>query len=348
MIETYGAAPDVVAAVRETGPGGLLSRRNLVVNGGFDSSLSPWTSSTGDYGAAFVASNGNASALFALNPIRPRQRVKRSHVRSIILSLTENYADPLMEDSPYFMSLDLGILKSQSSSVSCQFIIYDGIGDTFYSQFVPNVLTSVRTIYGSGTTTSGSITQLLFYVQCSGSVDITVSLDNAFFGIFPYSAGTGICTPSGQVLQNSGFDSVFTPWVTSQGSAVSASFSIDNNRALVSFDVGRGTGDDPARLAQALVIRPSPTYPSYHLYAYLRFERTAGSCSVNFRTDVDQIYNTGQITTTRFLEVNYRGSFGISSDEFWVVLDCYPGGDARIYVDTVALYIDPDPDCRPA
>ncbi len=69
---------------------------------------------------------------------------------------------------------------------------------------------------------------------------------------------------------------------------------------------------------------------------------------MNFRTDVDQIYNTGQITTTRFLEVNYRGSFGISSDEFWVVLDCYPGGDARIYVDTVALYIDPDPDCRPA
>jgi hypothetical protein len=280
----------IVAAVRMSNAQGLDVRRNIVQNGGFDGSLSPWTSGSTDDGNQFTVVNNVATTLVSSGDS---------------ITLSQGIPDPAVGNAAYFFSMDIGTtastppprIKRQTSTspVSCQIDLQNALGDTFYSQ-VLDVADGLRTMYGSGTIQHGGIVNLVINAQCSGTSDGIVSFENVVFYAFVANSDSNPdCSSDTSILQNGGFDTDFPPWTTSQGSSTSASFAVSGGQAIIQYAAGASAEDDEAQLSQSADIPFNTGYTiTADLYVTLKSQ---GSCSVEFRNEFESLYNTGQIST---------------------------------------------------
>jgi hypothetical protein len=332
MLASEAPSYSIVAAVRISNEQGRDARRDIVENGGFGESLSPWTTSSTSTGNQFTVVDSAASALIP---------------SGALLSLSQEIPEPAVGNAAYFFSVDIRIsasiqpprLKRQASTspVDCQINLQNGLGDTFYSQ-VLGVADGARTMYGSGTIQQGGISDLVINVQCTGTSDSVVSFDNVLFYVFLTTGDSNPpCSTGTSILQNGGFDTAFPPWTTSQGISTSAGFSVSGGQANVEFAAGASAEDDEARIAQSADI-PSDT--SYKITADLYISITPqGSCAVNFRNEFESLYTTGQITTSQRLPVDFDGISDIASSVFAVTISCSGPGINRVGIDTVGLIV---------
>lgn len=340
MLAAEAPSYPIVAAVRTSNEQGPNVRRNIVSNGGFDGSLSPWTSTSSNSGNQFTVDENEAAA-----------RVPPGD----LISLSQEIPEPAVGNAAYFFSMDIRTSASTppprlrrqdpTSPVSCQINLQNGLGDTFYGQ-VLGVADGVRTMYGSGTIQQGGISDLVINVQCSGTSDGVVSFDNIFFYVYLLTGDSNPpCSTGASILQNGGFDTTFSPWTTSQGSSTSAAFSVSGGQANVVFAAGAGTNDDEARISQSASI---PADTSYKITADLYVIVTSqGSCAVNFRNEFESLYTTGQITTSQRVPVDVDATSDIASSVFAITVSCSGPGSNRVEIDTVGLVVNSGQECSP-
>lgn len=341
MLAAEAPSYSIVAAVRTSNEQGLDVRRDIVANGGFDGSLSPWTSTSSNSGNQFTVDENEAAARVPLGDS---------------LSLSQEIPVPAVGNAAYFFSMDIRTsvstplprLRRQASTspVSCQINLQNGLGDTFYSQ-VLGVADGLRTMYGSGTIQQGGISDLVINVQCSGTSDGVVSFDNIFFYVYLTTGDSNPpCSTGTSILQNGGFDSsTFSPWTTSQDSSISAEFSVSGGQAIVEIAAGASTNDGEARISQSANI---PADTSYKITADLYVIITRqGSCAVNFRNEFEILYTTGQITTSQRVPVYVDATSDIASSVFAVTVSCSGPGNNRVEIDTVGLVVNSGQECSP-
>lgn len=330
----------IVAAVRTSNQDGATERRQILLNGGFDGgSLSPWTSGTGNAGNQFSV-NGNAAIV-----VVPSGDSN---------TLSQAIGDPAVGNAAYYYSMDVNVgasvppprrkRQAQNSPVSCQIDLQNAVGDTFYRQVLAVTTAGVKTVYGSGTIRQGGILNFVVNVECSGSADSVIRLDNISFFVFEPTGGFDQDCPSDtSILRNGGFDTAFPPWTTSQGSSTSAQFSVSGGQALVTYAANADNGDDLARIAQSAAI---PTDTNYRITADLFFTIGSGSsCAVNFGNEFEVLYTTGQITTSQALPVSYDGMSDIASSQFAITLTCSGPSVNRVSIDNVAVILNPGQSC---
>jgi hypothetical protein len=339
MLASEAPSYPIVAAVRTSNEQGPNVRRDIVDNGGFEGSLSPWTSTSSTSGNQFTVDENAAAA-----------RIPSGES----ISLSQEIPEPAVGNAAYFFSIDIRISASTppprmrrqaTSPVSCQINLQNGLGDTFYGQIL-GVADGVRTMYGSGTIQQGGISDLVINAQCSGTSDGMVSLDNVFFYVFLTTGDSNPpCSTGASILQNGGFDTAFPPWTTSQGSSTSASFSVSGGQANVQYVAGASTDDNPALISQSASI---PADTSYKITAGLYLTISAqGSCAVNFANEFESLYTTGQITTSQRLPVDFDGISDIASSTFAISISCSGPGVNRVGIDTVGLVVNSGQECSP-
>lgn len=338
MLETEAPSYPIVAAVRTSNEQGPNVRRDIVENGGFDGTLSPWTTTSTSTGNQFTVADNAASARL---------------VSGDSISLSQSISEPAVGNAAYFFSFDIRTSasvppprwKRQGSTgpVSCQINLQNGLGDTFYGQ-VLGVADGARKMYGSGTIRQGGISDLVINVQCSGTSDGVVTFDNVFFYVFLTTGDSNPpCSTGSSILQNGGFDTAFPPWTTSQGSSTSASFSVSGGQANVQFAAGASTDDDQAQISQSANI---PADTSYRIMADLYITITPqGSCAVNFGNEFESLYTTGQITTSQRLPVDFDGISDIASSAFAISISCSGPDVNRVGIDTVGLIVNSGQAC---
>ena len=340
MLASGAPSDPIVAAVRISNEQGRDARRDIVQNGGFGESLSPWTTSFTSTGNQFTVVDSAATALIP---------------SGASISLSQEIPEPAVGNAAYFFSVDIGIsastpprrLRRQASisSVTCQINLQNGLGDTFYNQ-VLRIADDARTMYGSGTIQQGGISDLVINVQCVGTSDSLVSFDNVLFYVFLTTGDLNQpCSTGTSILQNGGFDTAFPPWTTSQGVSTSASFSVSAGQANVAFAAGARSDDDEARISQSANI---PTDTSYKITADLYITITSqGSCAVNFENEFESLYTTGQVTTSQHLSVDFDGISDIASSTFAIAISCSGPGINRVGIDTVGLVVNSGQNCSP-
>lgn len=341
MLAADAPAYPIMAAVRTSNEEGVLNRREILVNGAFDGSLSPWTSGTGNAENQFSA-NGNA-AIVVVPPGDSN-------------TLSQEIEQPAVGNAAYYFFMDVNVgasappprrkRQAQNSPVSCQIDVQNAIGDLFYRQILGVTTAGVNTVYGSGTIRQGGVLNLVVNVQCSGTVNSVIRLDNISFFVFQPTGGSDPnCSSDTSILQNGGFDTAFPPWTTSQGSSTSAQFSVSGGQALVNYVANANTNDDLARIAQSATI---PTDTSYLITADLFFTIGAGgSCDVGFGNEFEVLYPTGQITTSQALPIRYDGVSDIASSQFAITISCSGPNVSRVSIDNVALILNPGQSCSP-
>ena len=340
MLPSDAPSYPIVAAVRTSNEQGRDARRNIVENGGFDGSLSPWTPGSADGENQFTVINDAVTAILP---------------SGIPISLSEEISEPAVGNAAYFFSMDIRTAASNppprmrrqgsTNSVTCQIDLQNGVGDTFYNQ-VLDVADGVRTMYGSGTIEQGGIANLIINAVCSGTSDGVVTIDNVIFYVYLTTGDSDPpCSSGTSILQNGGFDTTLAPWSTSQGISTSARFSVSGGQALVEFAAGASTDDDAARISQSANIPPET---SYKITADLYITITSqGSCAVNFRNDFESLYTTGQITTSQRLPVDFDGVSDIASSVFAITVSCSGPGTNRVGIDTVGLVGNSGQACSP-
>lgn len=338
MLPSDAPSYPIIAAVRTSNEQGPNVRRDIVSNGGFDEGLSPWTSTLTSTGNQFTVLDHAAVVRLASGDS---------------ISLSEQVAEPAVGNAAYFFSMDISISarnplprwkrQDSTSPVSCQINLQNGLGDTFNGQ-VLGVADGVRTTYGSGTIQQGGISEIIINVQCSGTSDGVVSLDNIFFYVFLTTGDSNSpCSTGSSILQNGGFDTAFPPWTTSQGSSTSATFSVSGGQAIVAYAAGASPDDDQAQISQSASI---PIDTSYKITADLYITVTSqGSCAVNFVNEFESLYNTGQITTSQNLTVDFDGFSDITSSKFAISISCSGPDVNRVGIDTVGLIVNSGQAC---
>jgi hypothetical protein len=338
MLASDAPSYPIVAAVRTSNEQGPNVRRDIVENGGFDASLSPWTTTSTSTGNQFTVVDNTATARLASGDS---------------ISLSQSISEPAVGNAAYFFSMDIRTSAStplprwkrqdSTSPVSCQINLQNGLGDTFYGQVLA-AADGVRTMYGSGTIQQGGISDLIINVQCSGTSDGVVSFDNVLFYVFLTTGDSNPpCSTGTSMLQNGGFDTAFPPWTTFRGSSTSASFSVSGVQAIVSYAAGASTDDDQAQISQSANI---PADTSYKLTADLYITVTPqGSCAVNFGNEFESLYTTGQITTSQHLPVDFDGISDIASSTFVISVSCSGPDVNRVAIDTVGLIVNSGQAC---
>jgi hypothetical protein len=330
MLQADDPTYPLVAAVRTSSATGVDGRRQIIQNGGFDGSLSPWTSGTGNTVNQFTVGNNVATCAVPSDDSN---------------TLSQRIPDPAVGNPAYYFSIDLGVYPQDGTSPSqatCQIDFQNGVGDLFYRQTLGTTGNS-RTTYGSGTIQQSGMLDVIVNVQCTGSDGGVITLDNIAFYVFQPDGAPTSCSPDASILQNGGFDTAFPPWTTSQGSSTSASFSVSAGQANVQFAAGASTNDDPAKISQSANI---PTNTNYTITADLFFSITSGgSCDVNFANEFEVLDTTGQITTSQELPVSFNGLSDIASSQFVIEITCSGPGANRVSIDTVGLVLNSGQNC---
>jgi hypothetical protein len=320
----------IVAAVRVSNAGGVGGTRQIIQNGGFDGSLSPWASGTGNTGNQFTVGNNVATCAVPSDDSN---------------TLSQRIPDPAVGIPAYYFSLDLGVYPQDAtapSQATCQIDFQNGVGDLFYSQTLSTTSNS-KTMYGSGTVQQTGMLDVIVNVQCAGSNGGVITLDNIAFYVFTPDGAPASCSSGTSILQNGGFDTAFPPWTTSQGVSTSASFSVSGGQANVQFVAGANTNNDLAKISQSASI---PNNTPYRITADLFFSITSqGSCDVNFANEFEVLDTTGQITTSQQLPFSFDGSSDIASSQFVIEITCSGPGVNRVGIDNVALVLSPGQDC---
>lgn len=352
MLASDTPAYEVVAAVRTTGPSNSPFRQQFVKNGGFDDGLTSWESGTSIYGAQFAVIDGSAEVFLPLvsqeipgqgNGIPGGRRLATRAAQEDTITLQQTFTGSTFENNPYYMSFDIAFKGAPLGVVNCQIIVTNGIGDVFFELPI-TANPGTTTMYGSGSILFGSTPRITFNIDCIGSSDVFVRLDNVLFNTFAVSYGTGTCNANRQVIQNPNFDDGLALWTTSPGVDNTASFSMFGHRVRASFSLARGSSDAPGKISQTVNL---PANTPYTFYADLFFTIDSGTCAVSFGTDFENIYFTGQITSSQWLPVSERGVFGIDANAWVLSVDCYPGSGNRVELDNVYIYLDPGMDCPP-
>ncbi|KAM0721014.1 hypothetical protein Q7P37_003299 [Cladosporium fusiforme] len=340
------SATGIASAVRVTGEGGTASRQQPVQNGGFDTNLDPWFSTTTDTGQRFAFHDNAARALFDLTSGPARLRARQAF-RGDSLILEQDFPQPITGNLAYYLSFDLGfelIPPGQPGQVQCQIYAQNGLGD-LYTNLVVYVANGVNKLYGSGTS-SGSFPRILINVYCSGSADFYVIIDNFIFDIYPTTGGTTpeTCNNNQQIIQNSNFNFGLDPWTFSQRTSTSAEFSFFGDRARVAFSALRGSSDDPVEVSQAISVPAGTRYTAYVDVYYT--VPILGSCSFDLRNDMETLYFSGQIFENGWIPITTSGTFEIGATALVLRIDCFPG-NSHVDFDNVYLYLNPGPDCPP-
>lgn len=338
MLASDAPAYQIVAAVRTTSSEGVPGRRQILRNGGFDGTLSPWISSQTESGSEFTINDDSASVVMSL--ASGKRALARRALGSIILQ--QEIIDPAEANLGYYTSLDITV--TSDSPVECQLFVrsVSGGGDTYVKLIIPNT-GGPMTIYGSGTTQVPGVSTILINVDCVGENDVEIQLDNLSFWSFEKDSSGPSCDTS--LLTNGDFDDSLSPWIPSQdGTSASASWSVSDGQAIVLWAANAGLTDSPARLTQSAVI---PANLDYRITAQLVFNIASGSCSVVFGTNIERLDNTGQITQSGRRPISYDGFSDVQSSQFYVAVSCYsPAGDANnVGIDSVALVLNPGAKC---
>ena len=330
----------IVAAVRTSNEQGPDVRRNIVQNGGFDGSLSPWTSGSTNTGNQFTIVDGVATAIVPSGDS---------------ITLSQEIPQPSVGNDAYFFSMDIRTTAStpparakrqtSTSPVSCQINLQNTLGDTFYSQIL-DVADGFTTMYGSGTIQHAGSSNLVINAQCSGTSDGDVFFDNIFFYVFQASSDSNPdCSSGNSILQNGDFDNSLPPWDVFQGSSTSASFSVSGGQANIQFTAGASPDDDEAQLKQPADI---PNNTGYTITANLYITLTSqGSCLLEFRNEFESLYSTGQISTSQQLPISVDGTSDIASSVFAITLSCSGPGVNRVGINTVSLVLKSGQNCSP-
>jgi hypothetical protein len=330
MLQADDPTYPLVAAVRTSSATGVDDRRQIIQNGGFDGSLSPWTSGTGNTGNQFTASNNVATYAVPSDDSN---------------TLSQRIPDPAVGNPAYYFSLDLGAYPQDGTSpgqASCQIDFQNGVGDLFYRQ-VLSTTGSSKTMYGSGTIQQTGMLDVVVNVQCTGSNGGVITVDNCAFYVFQPDGAPAGCSSDTSILQNGGFDTAFPPWTTSQGISSSATFSVSRGQANVQFAAGASTNDDLAKISQSANI---PNNTPYRITTDLFFSITSqGSCDVNFANEFEILDTTGQVTTSQQLPVTFDATSDIASTQFVIQITCSGPGVNRVLIDNVALVLNPGQNC---
>ena len=334
MVASEAPSYPLVAAVRTSGSEGALARRQILQNGEFDGTLSPWTSSQTDSGSEFTIDDDSASVVMSL----ASKALARRGVESI--NLQQEISDLAAANLGYYTSLDITV--TSDSPVVCQIFVRSQTGDSYVNTLVRNTA-GPMTIYGSGTTQEPGVSAILLNLECEGTSNAVVQLDNLSFWSFEAATSGPGCDTS--LLTNGDFDSSLSPWVTSQGGTrTSASWSVSGGQAIVTWARDAQLLDAPARLTQSAGI---PANVDYRITAQLVFNIASGSCLVGFGTEIERLYNTDQTSQSGRVPITFDGFSEIQSFEFYVSVSCYsPAGDINsVGIDSVALVVNPGAEC---
>ena len=343
MLSTDAPAYPIVAAVRTSSSDGALSRRQILQNGGFDGTLTPWTSGQAASGSNFTVDSNTALVRLSL---ATRAANTGADVEDSI-RLQQQISDPVEANTAYFTSLDITVEPVQASGnqVSCFITLRSAEGDTYVSRTLGDTA-GPRTVYGSGTVQESGIQVMLINALCTGSRDVVVRFDNVAFSAFePDGSGQGCDT---SLLTNGNFDSELPPWTTSQAdTSKSASWSVSGGQAIVRWAANTGMNDAPANLAQSIAM---PANQLYRITAQLVFTIASGSCSVGFGTEIETLYFVGQIDRTQTLPVTFDGTSEIQASRSIISITCYSptGGINSVGIDSVALVMNPGAECPAA
>jgi hypothetical protein len=344
--ETRPAYP-IVAAIRTSSSEGS-SRWQILQNGGFDGTLTPWTSGRTASGSEFAIDGNTARVIMQL---ATRAAETGAAAEDSIL-LQQEISDPVGANTAYYTSLDLTIepvstgplpRKRQASNnhANCSVRMRSAAGDTFVTIRLGDTA-GPRTIYGSGTTQSAGIQVILINADCIGTSNVVVRLNNIlFFSSEPDSSGPGCDT---SLLTNGNFDSELSPWTLSQRTFTSASVSVSGGQAIVRFAANTGMTDAPARLTQDIAM---PADQPYRIMAQLVVTIADGSCQVGFATEIEALYFTEQISQSGTIPITYDGVSEIQASKFAVTVNCYSpsGGINSVGIDSVAVVMNLGAEC---
>jgi hypothetical protein len=336
----------IVAAVRTSNSDGALSRRQILQNGGFDGTLTPWTSGQTANGAEFRTVDNTAY-------VRMTLANAGADVEDTIV-LQQQISDPVGANSAYFTSMDITVepiftgpaprkRQSSESQVTCSITLRSAEGDTYVSQTLDDT-EGPKTVYGSGTVQEAGIQIILINAVCSGSRNVVIRFDNVNFSALEAEISEPGCDTS--LLKNGDFDSELAPWTASQGSFNSASVAVSGGRAVVTWSRNAGAEDDIVRITQSSVAMPGENQP-YRIIAQLIITIASGFCEVGFENELERLYFTGRIEGSQTLSVTYDGFSEVPSSQFAVTVKCYSpdGGINSVGIDSVALVMNPGAEC---
>jgi hypothetical protein len=347
MVAAEAPAYPIVAAIRTSSSDGAIGNRQVLQNGGFDGTLTPWTSGQTASGSGFTVVDNTATIRMSL---AARAASTGANAEDSIV-LQQQIRNPVDADNGYFLSMDVTIQpvltgptkkrQASNSQVTCTILVRSGAGDTFVSQVLGDA-TGPRTIYGSGTTQAAGIQIMLINVVCRGTRDVVVRFDNIKFSVFEPDNSGSSCDTS--LLKNGNFDSQLAPWTFSQGASTSASVAVTGGQAVVRFGANTGINDAPARLTQSITM---PAGQAYRITAQLVFTIASSSCQVDFRDEHGRLTNTDQIDRSQTIPFVYNDVSDIQATNFTISVSCGSpnGGVNSVGVDSVALILNPDEEC---
>jgi len=338
MLASEAPAYPIVAAVRTSNFEGALGRRRILRNGGFDGALSPWTSGQTASGSEFTIKNNAANVVMLLTTRAANNGA--AVVDSV--TLEQQISDPADANVGYYTSLDITVTSDRP--VECQINVRSvSSGESFFGLFVRNTV-GPRTVYGSGTTQLPDVSTILMNVDCNGTRDVEVQLDNLGFWSFePDNSGSGCDT---SLLTNGNFDSSLSPWIPAQGgTSTSATWSVSDGQVIVRWAANTGINDAPATLTQSIDMPGSDT--PYRITADLVFTIASGSCSVGFGTEIETLYFNGQTAQSGRVPITYDGISEIQARQFVISITCYSptGGINSVGIDSIELVMNPGADC---
>jgi hypothetical protein len=322
MVAADTPAYPIVAAIRTSSSEGAIGNRQILRNGGFDGTLTPWTSGQTASGSGFMVVDNAATIRMSL---AARAASTGANAEDSIV-LQQQISDPVGADTGYSMSMDVTIQpvltgptrKRQASNnlVTCTVLVRSGAGDTFVSRVLGDTA-GPRTIYGSGTTQAAGIQIMLINVVCRGSRDAVVRFDNINFSAFEPEDSGSSCDTS--LLTNGNFDSQLSPWTFSQGASTSASVAVSGGQAVVRFGANTGINDAPARLTQNITM---PANQAYRITAQLVFTIASSSCQVDFRDNYGRLTNTDQIDRSQTIPFTFHAVSDIQATSFTISVSC--------------------------
>lgn len=316
-----------VGAVRLHGANGLAGPVNQLANSGFDNTLSPWQSTKSSGGTSFTDNNGVASLLI------PLSQETQAAVDSAMLS--QSFTSQAAGLGWFFQATVSYAIPAGSDDI-CSIEVYGDSGDSYYLSSYGGAPGLSATVYGGGTL-QNAVGALSMYAQCNGQNDASFTFDNVYFYTYGASqASSGGSTCPQQVLNNTGFDTQFVPWVTSQDTGGPATFSITNGQALVSFPAGTQGGGDPVYITQTVNL---PANTPFRIIANVYVNTVGdGSCFATFGNSVDSMYYTGVVTDGQF-QVDQSGTVDGDATSFYIAAGCSGTNANSIAFDNVQLYL---------
>lgn len=321
-----GKSVGVVGAVRLHGASGLAGPVNQLVNSGFTNTLAPWQSSNSSANTSFVDTNGVAALSLPLS----RETAQAADNAMLFQSFTSQAVG-----LGWFFQATVSINIPTGSDDICYINVYGDSGDTYYLSPYSSAPGLSETVYGSGTL-QDSVGALSVYAQCNGHGDATFAIDNVYFytfGATQSTSGGSSCTQ--QVLNNTGFDTQFAPWTTTQGDQ-NNTFSITNGHALVSFPAGAVGGGTPAYITQSVSLAANTPFT---LLATIYVTTSQdGECIATFGNSVDSMYYTGVITDGQ-IQVNQNGTIDGDATSFYIGASCSGSTANSIAFDNIQLYL---------